>query len=150
VKVIRLEPTGLAVCPFCTAVLAPLVKSYGRCSSPCDSSAVSLQAFISRARLESFSLVADSSYISQSIARVMRALFEICLKKSWCSMTFLLLQYAKVSLRTAQGRKPLGDVPLINLESVWVKPTLIQTAESVWERQYLNGKWRTEEGSRLA
>lgn len=100
-------------------MLAPLVVSTGRRSSPCDSSAVPLQAFISRARLESFSLVADSSYISQSIARVMRALFEICLKKSWCSMTFLLLQYAKVSLRAAQGTKPLGDVPLINVESVW-------------------------------
>lgn len=55
------------------------------------------QAFIGRARLESFSLVADSAYISQSIGRIMRALFEICLKKSWCTLAYLLLQYAKVS-----------------------------------------------------
>ena len=35
------------------------------------------QAFISRARLESFSLVADSCYVSANAGRLFRALFEV-------------------------------------------------------------------------
>ncbi|GLJ46147.1 hypothetical protein SUGI_0972180 [Cryptomeria japonica] len=54
-----------------------------------------IQVYISRASLESFSLVADANYISQSIGRIMRALFEICLRRGWCAMAVLLLQYCK-------------------------------------------------------
>ncbi|KAH6555344.1 hypothetical protein KP509_1Z263400 [Ceratopteris richardii] len=54
-----------------------------------------IQVYISRSSLETFSLVADSAYISASLGRIMRALFEICLKRGWCSMTSLLLEYCK-------------------------------------------------------
>lgn len=54
-----------------------------------------IQVYISRASLDGFSLVADSAYISASLGRIMRALFEICLKRGWCSMTSLLLEYCK-------------------------------------------------------
>eukprot|EP01018_Ginkgo_biloba_P014054 Gb_18049 [translate_table: standard] len=54
-----------------------------------------IQVYISRASLESFSLVADAAYISASLGRILRALFEICLRRGWCAMTALLLEYCK-------------------------------------------------------
>ena len=41
-----------------------------------------LQTFVSRLKLEGFALVADMVYIQQSGARLMRALFEIALKRA--------------------------------------------------------------------
>lgn len=54
-----------------------------------------IQVYISRAGLDGFSLIADNAYISASLGRIMRALFEICLHRGWCSMTALLLEYCK-------------------------------------------------------
>ncbi|KAF3629041.1 U5 small nuclear ribonucleoprotein kDa helicase [Capsicum annuum] len=44
---------------------------------------VLLQAYISQLKLEGLSLAADMVYITQSAARLMRALFEIVLKRGW-------------------------------------------------------------------
>ncbi len=42
-----------------------------------------LQSFISRAYLEDFGLMSDSSYIAQNAPRILRALFEITLRRNW-------------------------------------------------------------------
>ena len=39
-----------------------------------------LQAYVSRPRIDSFSLTADMMYVSQNAPRIMRALFEICIR----------------------------------------------------------------------
>ncbi|KAM3230161.1 hypothetical protein ACQJBY_060762 [Aegilops geniculata] len=54
-----------------------------------------IQVFISRASVDSSSLHSDAQYISQSLGRIMRALFEICLRRGWSEMTSLLLEYCK-------------------------------------------------------
>ncbi|XP_047313663.1 DExH-box ATP-dependent RNA helicase DExH14-like [Impatiens glandulifera] len=54
-----------------------------------------IQVYISHGSIDSFSLVSDASYISASLARIMRALFEICLRRGWCEMTSFLLDYCK-------------------------------------------------------
>nr|CAD1837931.1 unnamed protein product [Ananas comosus var. bracteatus] len=54
-----------------------------------------IQVYISRGSIESFSLISDAAYISASLARIMRALFEICLRRGWCEMTSLFLEYCK-------------------------------------------------------
>lgn len=54
-----------------------------------------IQVHISRGSMESFSLISDAAYISASLGRIMRALFEICLRRSWCEMSFLMLDYCK-------------------------------------------------------
>ncbi|KAG8227038.1 hypothetical protein J437_LFUL013825 [Ladona fulva] len=41
-----------------------------------------LQTYLSRGRVQSFSLMSDSSYISQNAGRIVRALFEIVLRKN--------------------------------------------------------------------
>ena len=58
---------------------------------------VLMQAYISRARIESFSLIADLNYISQNAPRICRALFEICLRKGWYVVADQLLTFSKVS-----------------------------------------------------
>ncbi|KAL5723149.1 DNA helicase [Ranunculus cassubicifolius] len=54
-----------------------------------------IQLFISRGSIDSFSLISDAAYISASLARIMRALFEICLRRGWCEMTSFMLEYCK-------------------------------------------------------
>ncbi|GMQ10899.1 hypothetical protein CsSME_00053719 [Camellia sinensis var. sinensis] len=54
-----------------------------------------IQLYISRGSIDSFSLVSDAAYISASLARIMRALFEICLRRGWCEMTSFMLDYCK-------------------------------------------------------
>ncbi|GAB4846226.1 activating signal cointegrator 1 complex subunit [Ancistrocladus abbreviatus] len=54
-----------------------------------------IQLYISRGSIEAFSLVSDAAYISASLARIMRALFEICLRRGWCEMSAFMLEYSK-------------------------------------------------------
>lgn len=54
-----------------------------------------IQLYISRGSIDTFSLVSDAAYISASLARLMRALFEQCLRKGWSEMSCLMLEYCK-------------------------------------------------------
>jgi activating signal cointegrator complex subunit 3 len=56
---------------------------------------VLLQAFISNTSLRSFTLISDTAYITQSAGRISRALFEISLKKGWCTLAERLLTLSK-------------------------------------------------------
>ncbi|ORY79259.1 Sec63 Brl domain-domain-containing protein [Leucosporidium creatinivorum] len=48
---------------------------------------VLLQAYISQLKLDGFALVADMVYVTQSAGRILRAIFEICLKRGWAALT---------------------------------------------------------------
>lgn len=54
-----------------------------------------LQAFVSKPKLESFSLIADLMYVSSNAGRIVRALHEICLRRGWSSMADTTLQLCK-------------------------------------------------------
>nr|GEV18926.1 DExH-box ATP-dependent RNA helicase DExH14 [Tanacetum cinerariifolium] len=54
-----------------------------------------IQQYISRGSIDAFSLISDAAYINASLARIMRALFEICLRRGWCEMTSFMLDYCK-------------------------------------------------------
>ncbi|KAL8813589.1 MAG: hypothetical protein Q9200_000131 [Gallowayella weberi] len=58
---------------------------------------VLLQAFISRLKLEGLALMADLVYVTQSAGRILRAIFEICLKKGWCSVAKTALDLCKMA-----------------------------------------------------
>ena len=58
---------------------------------------VLLQAFISRLRLDGLALMADLVYVTQSAGRVLRAIFEICLRKGWASVARLALDLCKMA-----------------------------------------------------
>jgi antiviral helicase SLH1 len=55
----------------------------GGVGTPHGKTNVLLQAHISRARLEDFTLVSDTNYITQNAARIARALFMIALNRRW-------------------------------------------------------------------
>ncbi|MCJ1470873.1 hypothetical protein MMC07_009520 [Pseudocyphellaria aurata] len=54
-----------------------------------------LQSYISRARLEDFTLVSDSAYVAQNAARICRALFMIALNRRWGYQCLVLLSVCK-------------------------------------------------------
>ena len=55
-----------------------------------------LQAYVAKARVESFSLVADLMYVAQNAPRICRALFEITLRRGWPQAAELTLSFCKV------------------------------------------------------
>ena len=55
-----------------------------------------LQCYISRVQIDGLALTSDLVYISNSAGRLMRALYEICLCRSWSKAARLCLDYCKV------------------------------------------------------
>ena len=66
--------------------------------SPSSKINVLLQAYISRLRLDGFALKSDMCYIQQSAQRLMRALFEISLKRKWAYVAYRCLTICKMIL----------------------------------------------------
>ena len=60
---------------------------------------VLLQAYISRLKLEGLALMADMVYVTQSAGRILRAIFEIALKKGWASVAKTALDLCKMAER---------------------------------------------------
>ena len=58
---------------------------------------VLLQAYISRLKLEGLALMADLVYVTQSAGRILRAIFEISLKKAWASVAKTALDLCKMA-----------------------------------------------------
>lgn len=55
-----------------------------------------MQAYVSRARVDSFSLTADMMYVSSNAPRIARSVFEICLRRGWSATAELALGLCKV------------------------------------------------------
>ncbi|CDR46896.1 CYFA0S26e01288g1_1 [Cyberlindnera fabianii] len=73
---------------------------------------VLLQSYISRLSLEGFALNADMIYITQSAGRLLRAIYEIVLKKQWAGLTKLLLDLCKmVERRMWLSNSPFRQFP---------------------------------------
>jgi len=76
---------------------------------------VLLQAYISRLRLDGFALLADMVYVTQSAARLMRALYEMSLKRGWAQLAERILNICKMVDKRMWGTQtPLrqfGDIP---------------------------------------
>ena len=60
---------------------------------------VLLQAYISRLKLEGLALMADMIYVTQSAGRILRAIFEISLKKGWAAAAKTALDLCKMAER---------------------------------------------------
>ena len=73
-------------CPLET--MAPVEEFSGKCN-------VLLQAYISKARVSSFTLISDTNYIASNAGRVARALFEMTLKSGNASAALKFLRLAK-------------------------------------------------------
>lgn len=64
---------------------------------------VLLQAHISRLHLDGYALNVDKVYVTQSASRIMRALFEISLKRGWGQLTLRCLEMAKMIDKSMWG-----------------------------------------------
>jgi len=95
---------------------------------------VLLQAYISRLKLEGFALVADMTYVQQSACRLMRALFEVALKRGWASLTAKTLAMCKmVERRLWSSQSPLRQFSSIP-DAIVRK--LEKNSDIHWERYY--------------
>ena len=95
---------------------------------------VLLQAYISRLRLDGFALMSDMAYIQQSAVRILRALFEVALKRGWGSLSQRILLFAKmVERKLWLSQSPLrqfGSVPDV------VSRKLERHSDVAWNRYY--------------
>uniref|UniRef100_A0A2P2L2Z5 RNA helicase n=1 Tax=Rhizophora mucronata TaxID=61149 RepID=A0A2P2L2Z5_RHIMU len=94
---------------------------------------VLLQAYISQLKLEGLSLTSDMVFITQSAGRLMRALFEIVLKRGWAQLTEKALNLCKmINKRMWSVQTPLRQFNGI-LNEILMK---LEKKDLAWERYY--------------
>nr|VDC99810.1 unnamed protein product [Brassica oleracea] len=94
---------------------------------------VLLQAYISQLKLEGLSLTSDMVYITQSVGRLVRALYEIVLKRGWAQLAEKALNLSKmVGKRMWSVQTPLRQFHGIPNE-ILMK---LEKKDLVWERYY--------------
>ena len=75
----------------------------GACSEARPERGRAGQAYISRLKLEGLALSSDMQYVRDSAGRLMRCLFEICLKRGWATLTDKSLALCKMVTRRMWG-----------------------------------------------
>ncbi|KAF9914159.1 DEIH-box ATPase [Lobosporangium transversale] len=94
---------------------------------------VLLQSYISQLKLEGFALVSDMVYVTQSSGRILRAIFEICLRRGWAQLTRKALDLCKmVEKRQWLSMTPLRQFRAINPELI----KKIERKEFEWVRYF--------------
>ena len=90
-----------------------------------------MQAYISQLKLEGLALSSDMVYVTQSAGRLMRCLFEICLRRGWSSLTQRALQLCKMVSRRMWGSQVRLSVPPQSSARV---PSLFPPNDARWSR----------------
>ncbi|ESW21254.1 hypothetical protein PHAVU_005G055300 [Phaseolus vulgaris] len=94
---------------------------------------VLLQAYISQLKLEGLSLTSDMVFITQSAGRLLRALFEIVLKRGWAQLAEKALNLCKmVTKRMWSVQTPLRQFNGISSDLL----TKLEKKDLAWERYY--------------
>ncbi|OMO90989.1 hypothetical protein COLO4_18725 [Corchorus olitorius] len=94
---------------------------------------VLLQAYISQLKLEGLSLTSDMVYITQSAGRLLKALFEIVLKRGWAELAEKALNLCKmVTKRMWNVQTPLCQFKAIPNE-ILLK---LEKKDFAWDRYY--------------
>ncbi|KAF6257784.1 RNA helicase, activating signal cointegrator 1 [Scenedesmus sp. NREL 46B-D3] len=94
---------------------------------------VLMQAYISNLKLEGLALSSDMVYVTQSAGRLMRCLFEICLKRGWAGLTDKAINLCKeVNHRMWSSQNPLRQFKGLPAELL----TRLEKKDLPWERYY--------------
>lgn len=94
---------------------------------------VLLQAYISNLKLDGFALVSDMVYVTQSAGRILRAIFEICLKRGWAALTHKALALCQmVEKRMWGSMTPLRQFKGIPMDIV----RRLERKEFPWYRYF--------------
>jgi len=113
----RLQENGLVPC-----------EPKGGLGTPHGKTNILLQSYISRARLEDFTLISDTNYITQNATRICRALFMIALNRRWghqCLVLLNLCQSIERQLWAYQHPLHQFDLPKPVLQNLDQKGTTI-------------------------
>lgn len=101
-------------------------------TGPVDKAFVLLQAYISRAKIKSFTLVSDMNYIASNAGRVARALFEMSLKNEKGGSAVKLLRIAK----SIENQLWWFQTPLRHFESELNEAAFAALDADVGKRKY--------------
>ncbi|KEH28731.1 U5 small nuclear ribonucleoprotein 200 kDa helicase [Medicago truncatula] len=94
---------------------------------------VLLQSYISQLKLEGLSLTSDMVFITQSAGRLLRALFEIVLKRGWAQLAEKALNlYKMVTKRMWSAQTPLRQFNGIPNDIL----TKLEKKNLAWEKYY--------------
>ncbi|KAJ3381344.1 DEIH-box ATPase [Entophlyctis sp. JEL0112] len=94
---------------------------------------VLLQAYISQLKLEGFALMADLVYVTQSAGRILRAIFEICLRRGWAQLSRKALDLCKmVEKRMWLSMNPLRQFKGVPMDMI----AKLERKEFSWDRYY--------------
>ncbi|BBM97599.1 pre-mRNA-splicing helicase BRR2 [Marchantia polymorpha subsp. ruderalis] len=94
---------------------------------------VLLQAYISQLKLEGLSLTSDMVFITQSAGRLMRALFEIVLKRGWAQLAEKALSLCKMVQRQMwSSQTPLRQFKGIPNDIL----SKVEKKDLAWDRYY--------------
>lgn len=94
---------------------------------------VLLQAYISQLKLEGFALMADMVYVTQSAGRILRAIFEVCLKRGWAQLARKALDLCKmVDKRAWLSMNPLRQFSTFPTEVI----RKLERKDISWDRYY--------------
>ncbi|OLY81668.1 U5 small nuclear ribonucleoprotein 200 kDa helicase [Smittium mucronatum] len=99
---------------------------------------VLLQSYIARLHLDGFALVSDMVYVTQSAARLMRAIFEICLRRGWASAARKTLDWCKqIEKRQWLSMSPLRQFGIAGKSGSGIPADLLRRVERKnmpWDR----------------
>ncbi|PWA00513.1 hypothetical protein BB558_003420 [Smittium angustum] len=99
---------------------------------------VLLQAYVARLQLDGFALVSDMVYVTQSAARLMRAIFEICLRRGWAAAARRALDWCKqIEKRQWLSMSPLRQFGIVGRSGNGIPADLLRRVERKsmpWER----------------
>ena len=91
------------------SVPLPVKGSY---QDPTTKINILLQAYISKLKMDGYALNADMIFVTQSASRIMRALFEIFLRKGWAQVAEITLNVCKmIEKRMWSCMTPLRQFP---------------------------------------
>jgi pre-mRNA-splicing helicase BRR2 len=94
---------------------------------------VLLQSYISQLKLEGYALMSDMVYVTQSAGRIIRSIFEICLKRGWAQLSRKALDLCKmVDKRAWLSMTPLRQFSSFPAELV----KKIERKDISWDRYY--------------
>ncbi|KAJ1557614.1 DEIH-box ATPase, partial [Cladochytrium tenue] len=94
---------------------------------------VLLQAYISQLKLDGFALMSDMVYVTQSAGRILRAIFEMCLKRGWAQVARRALDLCKmVDKRMWFSMNPLRQFRGVPGDLI----ARLERKDFPWERYY--------------
>ncbi len=101
---------------------------------PAAKANVLLQAYISRLKLEGFALMSDMVFITQSAGRLIRALFEVALRRGWAQLAHSALELAlMVDRRMWRSQSPLRQFGGGIMDDILVR---LERRDFPWERMW--------------